>query len=123
MDELEKIAAAKQLLTVGKLRVNVRPLRVDTLLRKEKDGTLWKTGSSVGNLVRTAEGDPKAEGLQRPATYVRDPVTEIPTREDSRDHVSVLPLLSQFSQAPAPSEDVPTTKRATALAALTGRRA
>ena len=54
-DELLKLAAARARMTVPQSRIGRRPMRVDTMLRKEKDGTLYKqagamtsTGSSDG---------------------------------------------------------------------------
>lgn len=46
LDELEKIAVSRQRLSVAQARKGRRPMRVDTLLRKEKDGTLYKGKSS-----------------------------------------------------------------------------
>lgn len=43
LDELEKIAISRHRLRVSQSRKGRRPMRVDTLLRKEKDGTLYKT--------------------------------------------------------------------------------
>lgn len=42
LDELQKIAAAKARMTVPQTRKGRRPMRVDTMLRKEKDGSLYK---------------------------------------------------------------------------------
>lgn len=42
LDELEKIAASFKSLHVSKSRSGRRSMSVDTLLRKEKDGTLFR---------------------------------------------------------------------------------
>jgi hypothetical protein len=42
LDELSKIAAARTRMTVPQSRKGRRPMRVDTMLRKEKDGSLFK---------------------------------------------------------------------------------
>ncbi len=42
LDELEKIAVSKDRMQVPQARAGRRPLSVDTLLKKEKDGTLYK---------------------------------------------------------------------------------
>jgi hypothetical protein len=41
-DELLKISAAKARMTVPQTRSGRRSMRVDTMLRKEKDGSLYK---------------------------------------------------------------------------------
>ena len=43
LDELEKIAVSKHRMTVAQARKGRRPMRVDTLLKKEKEGTLYKS--------------------------------------------------------------------------------
>lgn len=40
--ELLKVAAARARMTVAQSRIGRRPMRVDTMLRKEKNGTLYK---------------------------------------------------------------------------------
>jgi predicted DNA-binding ribbon-helix-helix protein len=42
-DELEKISASFKSMHVSKSRSGRRSMSVDTLLRKEKDGTLFKS--------------------------------------------------------------------------------
>lgn len=42
LDELEKIAISKGLLRIPQSRKGRRPMHVETLLKKEKDGTLFK---------------------------------------------------------------------------------
>lgn len=48
LDELRKIAAAKARMTVPQTRKGRRPMRVDTMLRKEKDGSLFKEAEDFG---------------------------------------------------------------------------
>lgn len=43
LDELSKIAAARARMTVPQSRKGRRPMRVATMLRKEKEGSLYKT--------------------------------------------------------------------------------
>ena len=59
VDELEKIAAAHGLSNIPKHREGRRPISVDKLLLKEKDGTLYKRADSQGNSqpVRGAGAD------------------------------------------------------------------
>jgi hypothetical protein len=45
-DELEKIAVSRQLMRVAQSRKGRRPMRVDTMLRKEREGTLYKKHAS-----------------------------------------------------------------------------
>ena len=49
VDELEKIAVSKHRLRVAQSRKGRRPMRVDTLLRKEKEGTLYKNAERRGH--------------------------------------------------------------------------
>lgn len=46
LGELEKMGTAQQLLSISKHRRGIRPLRVATWLRKEKNGTMWKHASA-----------------------------------------------------------------------------
>lgn len=59
LDELEKIAAAHGQLRRPKERRGRRPMTVTTLLRKEKDGTLYK-GGYVADTRAAGADDPKA---------------------------------------------------------------
>lgn len=47
-DELVKIAASRKRMTVPQSRKGRRPMRVDTMLRKEKDGSLYKKAGKYG---------------------------------------------------------------------------
>jgi hypothetical protein len=76
VDELTKIAASHGAMNIPKARSGIRPMSVDTLLRKEKDGTLWKQADSQGNPQNVrgdSSDDPGAAQLpKRPG--------EVPTR-------------------------------------------
>ncbi len=73
-DELSKIAAARPQFKVPNLRSGKRPMSVETLLKKEKDGTLFKHSADV---VHYSEGraDPGAAMLPKKRG-------EVPSRED-----------------------------------------
>lgn len=49
LDELEKIAVSKAMMAIGQTRSGRRPMTVDTLLRKEKDGSLYKETATLSN--------------------------------------------------------------------------
>jgi len=59
LDELEKIAVAHGRTSVPKGRAGKRSMRAETLLRKEKDGTLFKHSDAAGSPqpVRGDSGD------------------------------------------------------------------
>jgi hypothetical protein len=77
VDELEKIAVSRHRLSVAQSRKGRRPLRVDTLLRKEKDGTLYKTSQSYMPAQPFSAGLPDAAEAKRPKKK-----GEVPSRED-----------------------------------------
>lgn len=66
LDELRKIAACKARMTVPQTRRDRRPMSVDTMLKKEKDGTLFKEGgvdpitakAFFDELTKISEGSP-----------------------------------------------------------------
>ena len=70
-DELEKIAVSRHRLSVAQSRKGRRPMRVDTMLRKEKDGTLYKNAQpfSTGPADPAEARRPKKKG-------------DVPSRED-----------------------------------------
>lgn len=84
-DELMKLAASKSQFALAQSRAGRRPMSVDTLLKKEKEGTLYRkeAGASTASKdpphkpgdVPTAKGlgDPRAqEGVPGVATaYMR----------------------------------------------------
>lgn len=51
-NELEKISASKSRMTVPQSRSGRRSMRVDTMLRKEKEGSLYKQASMADELVQ-----------------------------------------------------------------------
>lgn len=55
-DELEKIAVSWRRLMVARSRTGRRPMKVSTLLKKEKDGTLYK---HTGNHHKIAQEQKK----------------------------------------------------------------
>lgn len=82
LDELEKIAASKKRWRTAQQREGIRPMRVHTLLKKEKEGTLYKESAGVAGSDFYA-ADPKGKGATKRRTE-----DEVPTREDSRDNVT-----------------------------------
>lgn len=50
LDELHKIAASRGRMTVAQSRAGKRPMSVETLLRKEKDGSLFKEGMTQAEI-------------------------------------------------------------------------
>lgn len=56
LDELHKIAASKGRMRVSKSRSGRRSMRVSTLLRKEKDGSLYKDTKIASALGTNSEG-------------------------------------------------------------------
>jgi len=55
--ELLKIAAARTRMTVAQSRAGRRPMRVSTMLQKEKDGTLYKQAGAMGT-TGSSDGSP-----------------------------------------------------------------
>ena len=133
LDELEKIGIAAKL-TGLKHRVGKRPLRVSTLLKKEKEGTLLKftreknakavtlpDGSgffigtvgkskkkmaegSAGNVVPYANTDAQ-DSTGKPAQAPKAS-GEVPSREDGRDNQQIrIPGTGRNTFAPAASQD------------------
>lgn len=56
-NELLKLSAARSRMTVAQSRVGRRPMRVDTMLQKEKDGTLYKAAGAMGT-TGSSDGAP-----------------------------------------------------------------
>jgi hypothetical protein len=75
-DEVEKIAAAKAWKMV-RSRSGRRPMRVDTLLKKEKDGTLFKLSAPQGKKKPPSRDD---DFSQNP-TRIDNPSSSILTLE------------------------------------------
>jgi len=84
-DEMTKIGASAGVLRQGKSRIGTRPLRVSTLLDKDKKGTLRKHAEgSIGNSVPFAADDPVG-ATGKPATAPKGINDIVPTREDGRE--------------------------------------
>lgn len=103
LDELEKIATRGKFLKGLSHRLGRRPMRVGTMLKKEKEGTLYthtKKADSTGSLVATAMSDPPGT-TGKPAEPVRQP-GEVPSREDGREMASTkIPSFARHVLAPA----------------------
>jgi len=56
-EELLKLSAARSRMTVPQSRSGRRPMRVDTMLQKEKDGTLYKKAGAMGT-TGSSDGAP-----------------------------------------------------------------
>lgn len=107
LDELEKIGSARRkFLDAVKSRAGRRPMRVATMLKKEKDGTLFKLTKtsgegSVGNIVPFSTYDPQNGELEGAAKRKLQQ-GEVPSREDGREQAAVkIPAGSQYTMAPA----------------------
>ena len=113
LDELEKISAAKgKLRRASNARKGRRPLRVSTMLKKEKDGTLFKYTKqagegSGGNVVPYSNSDYQsstgASGpTGSPARGQPGPNDIVTSREDGREAMSTkIPAFARISLAPA----------------------
>ena len=109
-DEMEKISSSSGVLRHGKSRVGKRPLRVSTLIAKDKAGTLRKHAGegSIGNSVAFAADDPVGT-TGKPATAPKGINDIVPTREDGRENQAIRIIgtgKNQFAPAAAnePSE-------------------
>lgn len=120
LDELEKISAAHGRMRLSKSRSGRRPISVSRLLKKEKDGTLWKGASllealnnaydryyrEAGLKVADSQGNPqdvRGSGADDPgAAKLPRRLGEVPTKEPNtpqsaklgtvRGDVSPLPV-------------------------------
>lgn len=107
LDELQKIAAAKARMTVSQSRAGRRSMSVDTLLRKDKEGTLFKDklSSYVGQTANTSvysispdAGQPAAPKSKPGDVPSRD---EGPTKakiEESQNARGTTALVQGYSQ-------------------------
>ncbi len=77
--EMEKIAASAFRLQVGKSRLGKRPLSVSSLLKKEKDGSLYKNTKIAIAILPYIE-PPRQAGSVIPPKKKGD----VPTRDDSQ---------------------------------------
>lgn len=106
LDELEKIAASSRMLRHGKSRKGRRPMRVSTLLKKEKDGEIYKLSKNAqgegsgGNVVPFS--DENAPGVTGNAAKAPKSPNDVPSREDGRDNAGTkIPGTGRFVLAPA----------------------
>lgn len=77
-DELEKIAVSKHRLSVAQARQGRRPMTVSTLLKKEKEGTLYKKGQFYGPSQPVSVGPADPGEARRPKKK-----GDVPSREDT----------------------------------------
>lgn len=82
-DELQKIAASKDNMAVPKSRSGRRSMSVDTLIRKEKDGSLFKkTADAIGvetengrtKYLHGEEAEKAVEGINQSFGAMTDPI-------------------------------------------------
>ena len=112
--ERYKLAASKSTMQIGNARAGRRPMSVDTLLRKEKEGTLYKRTEAIKNASQEAGvtlpgglGAPFAKGRLR--TKNNAPVDHVTNRlETSVDDVPDEQVTS-ISQLEKMGEDKPVT--------------
>lgn len=97
VDELAKIAAAREQLAVSQTRSGRRPISVGKLLEKDKDGTLFrkeKKADSTGSPQPFAAGplDPgAAKPPRRPGDGPSKEDNNVVDRRDSREFTSSIP--------------------------------
>lgn len=95
-DELEKIAASFKRLHVPKSRLGRRPMSVATLLRKEKDGTLFRKHGEARVSYEEGELDPSAAKLRKKRGEIPSRDDEpVEKREDGRENVATTHGLGQ----------------------------
>ena len=80
LDEMQKIAASRGRMRIPQSRKGRRPMSVTTLLRKEKDGSLYKDAAPVASLYALNASGP-SPATDRPATAKRRP-GDVPTLDD-----------------------------------------
>lgn len=98
LDELEKIAVSKHRLDVAQSRKGRRPLKVETLLRKEKDGTLYKKAQFYAPAQPFSAGTPDPGEARRPKKKGDVPSkddTETVHRSDQRESAATVTGLGQ----------------------------
>lgn len=100
LDELEKIAVSRHRMNVSQTRKGRRPMRVDTLLKKEKEGTLYKKAQfyapsqpfSVGPADPAEARKPKKKG-----DVPSKDDTDVVQRSDQRESAATTHGLGQSS--------------------------
>src|ERR1019366_124697 len=90
IDELTKIAVKGKFLRGLSHRVGRRPMRVSTMLKREKDGELFKTTKAAGDgSIPYSNSDPQtstgANGPTGTPATLPKVQGEVPSREDGRE--------------------------------------
>lgn len=131
VDELEKIGSSHGRMQIPKERKGRRSMTVSTLLKKEKDGTLYKAGDAAGNPQPVRGGSSDEMGA---ATLPKRP-GDVPTRGQmilsrekmgSTPYPDVTPFPMGETPPPAPRSpkkkgDVPTLDDLNAVDRYDGR--
>lgn len=100
LDELQKIAASKNRMTVPQTRSGRRPMSVHTMIEKDKDGTLYKKAYSPGSTGTLGGGNQPylVEGVAPEVRKAGDApsrdgatVGVKPKREDGHDMTATIP--------------------------------
>lgn len=80
LDEV-KVAASQGRLTIPKSRSGRRPMSVETLLRKEKEGTLYKDAAAITDQTSAVyqESEPNNPTLRPKLQFLKG---DVPSRED-----------------------------------------
>lgn len=82
LDELEKIAAARKRMTVAQSRQGRRPMRVDTMLKKDKEGTLYKAADAGSEQARLEYQEMEPGKLTGRMAVPQNKKGDVPSRED-----------------------------------------
>lgn len=102
-DEMQKISASRSIWRLAQSRKGRRPMRISTLLRKDKEGTLYKHKLSAPTEQATLnyqEIDPgRVEGSQAIAKKKRG---DVPSRDDPAGRPVVEPKQEIRYAGPAP---------------------
>jgi len=124
VDELDKISSAHGRMHVPKERSGRRPMTVDTLLKKEKDGTLFKGADAAGapQPVRGGADGDGAAPLPKRAGEVPGRPSMIPDSEKT-GYVSPFPMtpITAHPRSPKKRGDVPTQDDFNAVDRMDGR--
>lgn len=122
-DELEKLNASRSRMTVSQTRKGRRPMRVDTMLKKEKEGTLYKytktasskldtkkkltkisTAGSEQSRLEYQETEPGVTGSPAKAKVLRG---DVPTREKAAGEIDPGRATGKLAKAKPKKGDVP----------------
>ena len=105
LDEFQKLAASKQRMAVPQTRSGRRSMRVDTLLRKDRDGTLFKKHwhdhlpGGLADNKKPQDFDPKAlaEGEKVEREHTSNPhIAEEITMDHLTEHPGYYPALRRM---------------------------